>query len=116
VAVTLDCQADAEVLTRDEALGLSQSVAAFNQVIEQQANDRGWGYLNPNVVLDSLKQIGEVPPFPNVPPNPLSTPEPFGPWFSRDGVHPTFAAHRLVANRLIEEINATYGTSLTPVP
>jgi hypothetical protein len=31
-------------------------------------------------------------------------------------VHPSAATHKLVANKLIEAINAAYGTSLARIP
>jgi lysophospholipase L1-like esterase len=39
----------------------------------------------------------------------------FGPLISLDGVHPSAAAHILIANELIAVINSKYGTALKPV-
>jgi phospholipase/lecithinase/hemolysin len=35
---------------------------------------------------------------------------------SLDGVHPTLAVHREIANAIITAVNATYSTTLAPVP
>jgi phospholipase/lecithinase/hemolysin len=41
---------------------------------------------------------------------------PFGSFFSLDGVHPTAAAHRLIAQTLAPAINAAYRTVIPPIP
>jgi lysophospholipase L1-like esterase len=91
-------------------------VTAYNANISQQAQAKGWAYLDVNPLLDSLKAAGEIPLFPNAPPSPLSVSQPFGKWFSLDGVHPSAGAHKLIANRVIAAINAKYGSSISPVP
>ncbi len=115
-AVTLNCATDAAVLTQTETQTLASSVAAYNVTIAQQAQAKGWLYLDPNPVFDSLRAAGEVPLFPNLPPSPLATTQPFGKWLSLDGAHPSGLTHRLVANRLIAAVNAKYGTTFAPAP
>ncbi len=42
----------------------------------------------------------------------MNSSEPFGPYFSLDGVHPSSLAHKLVAQEAAAAINAVYGTNL----
>ena len=108
VPVTLNCATDAPVLSPQEVGDLVAATTAYNQTIQQAANSRGFAYLDVNVAFDSLVTAGEIPLFPN-PQNPA---EPFGKWFSQDGFHPSAAAHRLLAQAVIQAINAQYGTSI----
>jgi len=106
-AVTLDCVNDPRLLSPDETNTIVQTVQQYNAFIQQQADRLGWAYLDPNVKLLELKNQGQIPIFPNVNSN-----EPFGRYFSLDGVHPSSAAHRLVAQEAAKAINAVYGTNL----
>ncbi len=107
-SVTLDCMNDPRVLTPSEVASIVQTTQAFNTFIQQKANDLGWAYLDPNVLLQQLKDQGAIPPFPN-----LANPsELFGPYLSLDGLHPSTAAHRLIAQAAAEAIDARYGTNL----
>jgi hypothetical protein len=45
----------------------------------------------------------------------MSQNTPFGTALSRDGIHPSTSTHRLVANALIQAINAKYGTDIAAV-
>ena len=38
---------------------------------------------------------------------------PFGDWFSRDGFHPSSLAQRLIADHVIDAINAQYNAGLS---
>jgi hypothetical protein len=109
--VTLDCAQDQRVLSPEEIGELVATVQAYNQELASQAQARGWAFFDPNPTFQELSEAGLIPPFPNV----LDPGSLFGPVFSLDGVHPSAGAHRLVANGLIEVINAEYGTSLSPV-
>jgi lysophospholipase L1-like esterase len=111
-AVTLDCANDAQTLTGAELVALGTAVAQYNGVIQAAATSAGWAYLDPNPILQALKDAGEIPLFPD-----LTDPtgEPFGPWFSLDGIHPNGDAHEAIAEALITVINATYGTTV-PTP
>ena len=117
--VTLDCQApNTAVLTLAEVGTLVQTVQQYNAFIQQEANDRGLGYLNPNQVLGALYTNDDgdpdptndlIPKFPDV-----GSDQPFGQFFSLDGVHPSAPTHRVVAAQLVQVINETYDTNLTP--
>lgn len=106
-AVTLDCANDPRLISPAETATLIQTVEQYNRFIRQQADRLGWAYLDPNVKLLELKTQGQIPVFPNV-----TSSEPFGPYFSLDGVHPSAAAHRLVAQEAAAAINAIYDTNL----
>ena len=99
-----------EVLILDaaEQATIAATVLAYNQAIAAEASERGWAFYDPNIALQQLKLSGAIPQVPNL----ASETQPFGPYISLDGVHPSGAAHRLVANGVIEAINATYGTSI----
>jgi phospholipase/lecithinase/hemolysin len=106
---------DPSVLTAAETTTLRANLASYNASISASAVAHNWIYLDLNPVFDSLRTAGEVPAFPRFPPDPVSTSEPFGKWLSRDGVHPSALAHRLIANRIIAAINARYGTAFGAV-
>jgi lysophospholipase L1-like esterase len=111
MAVTLDCATDSNLLNILEITQIVGAVARYNTVIEREALARGWAYLDPNPVLDSLRTAGEVPLFPNTSgAEALFTP--FGTYFSRDGFHISAATQALLADHSIDVINATFGESL----
>lgn len=99
------------ILTAAEQTALENAVTAYNAYISDKASDLGWAYMNPNVLLDSLRTAGQIPVFPNL----ASTNATFGTWVSLDGVHPSNTAHRAITNHLIDAINATYNTSLARI-
>ncbi|WP_434973665.1 SGNH/GDSL hydrolase family protein [Longibacter sp.] len=120
--VTLVCDpasAPEIILTGAEAQQIVARLTAFNAFIQDQADQRGWGYVDVNPALQALYAAGSntpadpsddlVPKFPN-------TDGPtFGQFFSEDGVHPSAGTHQVVTNLLVEEINETYGTSLQTI-
>ena len=108
----LDCVNDAAVLTGAEIVTIATAVATYNAAIQAEANELGWAYMDPNPVLDSLRTAGEIPLFPNASGLDAVT-RPFGDFFSRDGVHPNAAAHRLIADHIIDAINEKYDLQLT---
>jgi hypothetical protein len=116
VPVALDCP-DTEAITALEMLNLLAVVTTYNIVIEAQAEARNWAFVDPN---DLLRQAGQdttaIRIFPALPPAPESVTEPFGWALSRDGIHPSGAAHRLIADALIAAINAHYSTSIPHLP
>lgn len=96
------------ILTAAEQTILTETVNAYNAHIAAKADELGWAYVDANPLLAARRAAGEVPPFPNL----ASGTATFGPWFSLDGVHPSTAAHRLIANLMIQEVNAHYGTTI----
>ncbi|HET7565758.1 MAG TPA: SGNH/GDSL hydrolase family protein [Gemmatimonadaceae bacterium] len=99
---------DIFVLDTAEQTALHAAVAAYNAEISKQASDAGFVYVDPNPALLTLKQANQIPAVPN-----LADPvHPFGTYISLDGIHPAKAAHVLIANLIIDAINAKYGTSI----
>ncbi len=119
-ATTLSCT-EPQTVQPAELVKLVTTVAAYNAVISGQATANSWAYLDPNPGLDSLRAIpSQVAPFPAFTnaqgqPNPCSA-NPFGLAFSCDGVHPSAATHRLIAKKVVQAINAKYGSTIPAVP
>ena len=103
---------DLFVLDPAEQQTLGATIAGYNAYIKSKADAIGFAYYDPNVLLAAKKASNEIPAFPNF----ASTNATFGTFISLDGVHPSAAAHKVIANELIAVINAKYGTSLQPVP
>lgn len=110
---TLNCT-EPQTVQPAELRRLVQAVTQYNATIAAQASARGYAYVDPNALFAALPP-GSIPPFPTTT-GPASVTAPFGAFFSRDGVHPTAAAHKLIANALIQVINTKYGTSIAPIP
>jgi hypothetical protein len=117
--VTLDCEATGPVLTLNEVLTIAGTVQQYNAFIQQQAQQRDFAFLNPNNVFAALYTNDDgdqdptndlIPKFPD-----RDSDQPFGQFFSLDGIHPSSATHRVVTNQLISVINEKYGTSLQTV-
>lgn len=106
---TLDCAADPSVLSAEEIGQLAAFVDAYNATIESAAGELGWAYYDPNTAFAQAQAAGVIPPFPD----PQASGSPFGPCFSQDGVHPSGAAHAVVARQLAQTIDAEYGTDIT---
>ncbi len=103
---------DAGVLDIAEQAAVSATVNGYNAYIKAKADSIGFAYYDPNGTFGTLRaDPTKIPPFPNL----ASTTAPFGQYFSLDGVHPSAAAHVLIANELITAINTKYGTHLPSV-
>ena len=100
---------DVFVLDSGELATLTTYVANVNAYISGKAQAIGFGYLDPNRALDSLKTAGQISA---TGPNFNAPTAPFGKWISLDGAHPSTCAHILIADYLIDVINGKYATSL----
>jgi hypothetical protein len=96
------------ILTAAEQTALANAVTGYNNYISAKATTLGWAYMNPNVLLDSLRTAGQIPTFPNL----ASATATFGAWISLDGAHPSTQAHRALTNHVVNAINAKYSTNL----
>jgi hypothetical protein len=113
--VTLDCADTLQSLQPAEYGKLFSTAASYNAAIAAEAASRGWAYIDFNSAMDSVRAVANaVRAFPLLG-QPCTT-SPFGTAFSCDGIHPSAATHKLFANKLIEAINAKYGTSLARIP
>jgi lysophospholipase L1-like esterase len=90
---------------------IGAAVAGYNGYISAKADSLGWAYVDPNVALGALKVAGAIPTLPNF----LSATQPFGPYITLDGIHPSARAHKILANLLIRGINAKYGVAIDTV-
>ncbi|MFQ5703680.1 MAG: SGNH/GDSL hydrolase family protein [Gemmatimonadales bacterium] len=116
VPTTLDCSVP-QVVTVPEALNMITTVAQYNTTIQVEAEKRDWIFLDPNILLRQLQaDPSAIRPFPAFDPaDPGHIVAPFGSALSRDGFHPSAATHVMVANTIIDAINAKYGLNLLPV-
>lgn len=106
------------LLQSGEITTLQTRVAAFNDYISQEAESRGYAYVDVNALLSQPEFAPLIPPFPELienPQTPWGTDQPFGPLFSLDGVHPSSAAHEAVTDAAIGAINGEYDTSIPPL-
>jgi lysophospholipase L1-like esterase len=101
---------DIFVLDATEQATLSGVINGYNAYIKTKADAIGFAYYDPNILFAAKRASGEIPPFPNLA-SPTAT---FGTLISLDGVHPSGAAHLIIANELISIINAKYATTLKP--
>ena len=99
---------DVYVLDATEQAAVTDTVTAYNTLIAAEADTLGFAYYDPNPALLALRTSQAVPSFPNLA-DPAAA---FGIYFSLDGVHPAAAAHVLLANNIIDAINAKYGTNV----
>lgn len=103
---------DIFVLDDAEQATLGGVIAGYNGYIAAKAAAIGFAYVDPNPLLASNRAANAIPRFPNFTTGTAT----FGSLISLDGVHPSGAAHRLIANALIDAINTTYSTTLEAVP
>jgi lysophospholipase L1-like esterase len=96
------------LLTEADRQFFVNRVRGWNAFIRAKADSIGFAYYDPNSRLDVWRASGQVPPFPN-----LAAPTaPFAPFVSNDGVHPSSAAHAVLAGDIAAVINAKYGSTL----
>jgi lysophospholipase L1-like esterase len=93
-----------------EYAAINAAVAANNTKIAAIATANNWALVDFNAALTA--QAALIPPIAS-----FSTPTNlFGTLFSQDGVHPSGAGQKIIANTFIAAINAKYGTSLAVIP
>jgi lysophospholipase L1-like esterase len=102
---------DILVLDAAEQTQAAGIINGYNAYIKAKADSIGFAFYDPNPTLAGLKATGQIPAVPTL----TSATNPFGTYFSLDGVHPSTTAHILIANDLIAVINTKYGTSLQKV-
>jgi lysophospholipase L1-like esterase len=111
---TLYCT-EPQTIQPAELRKLVATVAAYNTFISTQANTNAWAYFDPNPSFDSVRAIpSQVAPLPAL--NQPCSANPFGAAFSCDGVHPSAATQRLIAKKVVQAINAKYGSAIPAVP
>lgn len=99
------------ILDVDEQTTLDAAVTQMNDYIQAKATALGWTYVDLNPILTAQRAPGGC--INNVPNLQASgTTSPFGSCISLDGLHPTAAGQKLIANAVIAAINTKFGTSL----
>jgi hypothetical protein len=110
---------DIFMLDPTEQATLVATTTAYNVYLKAKADSLNWAYLDPNVLLASLRTGTPVlvAGWPSLTSNTRdATTSVFGSVFSLDGVHPSAAGQRLIANAVIDAVNAKYGTAIARVP
>ena len=111
---TLDCT-ETQTIQPAEFVRLKAAVTGYNTLISTEATARNWAYLDPNPTLDSLRTVtGQVAALPTF--GAACSTNPFGAAFSCDGVHPSTATHKLIARKVVQVINAKYGSAIPAIP
>ena len=91
------------VLAPAELDALNAQLAAMNAVIRREAGARGWAYF----ALGALyEDAANKPAFNAV--ALMTSAEPYGPYFSLDGVHPSTLGHQVLADAAARALNARY--------
>jgi lysophospholipase L1-like esterase len=108
---------DIFILDAEDQQALGAAVTAYNDFIEAKATELNFAYYDPNDLLGAQRAPGGcIALFPNLLAD-ATTGAPFGTCISYDGVHPSAAGHRMIANALIAAINNEYPeASLTALP
>jgi lysophospholipase L1-like esterase len=117
---TLDCSVP-QVISVPKALYMIATVVKYDSTIQAAAAKRKWLYVDPNALLKQLAVApGAILPFPHFPPpsgpDNASVVAPFGTAISRDGIHPSTATQKLIAQTLQQLINAFYNSAIPPIP
>ncbi|HTT67714.1 MAG TPA: hypothetical protein VMF70_06780 [Gemmatimonadales bacterium] len=99
------------VLTKATVKAIVTRILTLDAYIQAQATTRGWALVDFNGLLAANAAL--IPPFPLFTPGPPPAVS-FGPLVSLDGIHPTAAGHKAIADAFVAAINAKYGTTLTP--
>lgn len=100
---------DAAVLTAAEAATVRTNVAAYNQVISQQAQSVGATLVDINTLFSQVAANG-------ITVNGYTGTFSFlGGLFSLDGIHPTNTGYAIVANAFIDAMNASMHTTIPDV-
>jgi lysophospholipase L1-like esterase len=102
---------DTDLFTLDanKIAAFDLAITAFNAYIEAKADSMGFAFLDPNPLLVELRAAGQIYPVPNF----ASATEPFGPYVTLDGIHPSAAAHQIIFGALAAEVDSVYGVSIT---
>ena len=106
---------DVFILEPAEITAFTNAIQAYNTYISAKADAIGFAYYDPNVTLAALRVPGGcVALVPDL--AAPATGSPFGSCVTNDGVHPSAAGQRLIANGVIAAINTEYGTTIPAVP
>ncbi len=99
------------VLVPATVVAIAGATVQVDSFIHLQAIARGWAYVDLNGAFAALVAGGQIPRFPNFQAGNPPTVN-FGTYFSLDGIHPSSAGHKAIADAFVAAINAKYGTNL----
>ncbi len=100
---------DAGVLSAAEVVTVQAQVKAFNQVIAQAAQGAGATLVDINALFAQITSSGlTINGF-------KGTASFLGGFFSLDGIHPTNTGYAVVANKFIDTMNGSFGTTTADV-
>jgi lysophospholipase L1-like esterase len=91
------------VLDANDVAGVNAQLAAMNVVIRDEATRRGFAYFPLGALYED---VVTKPPFSAV--TLMTSPQPYGPYISLDGIHPTAEGSRVLADAAAQALNQTY--------
>jgi len=101
---------DEHVLTASEQEEVATATAAFNQIIESIAADRGLAFVDANAILERVATSGI-----SFDGGSITGEFATGGAFSLDGIHLTPRGYAFIANEIIKSINTTYNATIPSV-
>ncbi|MGH7741064.1 MAG: hypothetical protein ACRENS_03485 [Candidatus Eiseniibacteriota bacterium] len=101
---------DSEVLSSVEATAISATVDGYNTAIANEAASRGLALVDLHGLLLQAATTGY-----SYRGSVYTSDYITGGLFSLDGVHPTDLAHGIICNLMIDAVNRTFGSSISPV-
>jgi lysophospholipase L1-like esterase len=93
-----------QILSPEDIAVVNGMLAQMNDHIRQQAALRGYAYSTLGALYDRGEKGGAYSVI-----RQLTSPLPYGPYFSLDGVHPNVLGHGILAVAAARGINTTYG-------
>lgn len=93
------------VLTPDDIAVVNRHLALMNAHIEVKAEEMGYAYFELDALYSAPKAPFSVEHL-------MRSDEPYGPLFSLDGIHPSAAGHRVLAEAAARALNRTYGLAI----
>jgi lysophospholipase L1-like esterase len=95
------------VLDENDVAGVNAQLAAMNAVIQDEATKRGFAYFALGALYDDVVTKG---PFNAV--TLMTSGQPYGPYVSLDGIHPTAEGYRVLADAAAKALNNTYNLGI----
>jgi lysophospholipase L1-like esterase len=95
------------VLDENDIAKVNEQLAAMNAVIHHEAKTRGFAYFPLSVLYEN---VVTKPPFNAI--TFMTSTQPYGPYISLDGIHPSAEGARVIANAAANALNLTYHFNL----
>jgi lysophospholipase L1-like esterase len=95
------------VLDANDVAGVNAQLAAMNAVIQDEAAKRGFAYFPLSALYEDVVTKA---PFNAV--TLLTSQQPYGPYISLDGIHPTAEGSRVLADAAAQALNHTYNLGI----